>query len=98
MTGYKLVPIEPTEEMDSAGAEYIALALEQGVLASPADVFVAMLQVSPAPSPEVVDELIERFLDKWHGPATTPTGIAIRAVVKDGIRAFLTAIQGESHG
>jgi hypothetical protein len=75
MTRFKLVPVEPTEEMVAAGAESNGVQLLDdwygGVDVYPAKFYRAMLQAAPEPSPEMVDELCKAMwghMARWAFP------------------------------
>lgn len=82
--GYKLVPVEPTEEMQIAGGR------DQGFCSTcrydngggdPASTYTAMLDSAPAPPQPIFDEASERDrFDAEYEKICCRTGITIREI------------------
>jgi|GEM_PF-5338211 len=95
MTRYRIVPEDRLKACADAFASFLA-----DVGNSPGsyqwdrvDELRAMLQATPAPSEEVIDEMITSALDAAYGKCgASVTANTIRKVQADAIRTFLTAL------
>lgn len=65
MTGWKLVPVEATEEMKDA--TYNAHARAETVFTTAENVWEAELQAAPAPTEDVLERMGEEFLISYAG-------------------------------